>query len=394
MNNLTPKQRIEKAHVQMMGHQATMLYSGVFMVGKTEVSDTIPTACTNGRDTWYGAHFVEKLTTSDLHGVVLHENLHKVYQHHWLWKHLWEESKRLANQAADYVINLEISDLTKKYPDFITLPKGALLDERFRGMNTQEVFAILKEEKEKDKGNDPTEPEDGDGEGDGDGNFDEHDFDDLTEEEKEAVGKEIETAIRQGQLLAGKQGGNVPKGIQELLTPKVNWKDQLRDFMTELSNGKDDSTWRRPNRRWLQHDIYLPSTISETMGCLAVIVDTSGSIDGLLASAFLSEIVALAETVRPSMIHLIECDADVTGHKLYAQADYGSLREIKEFIGGGGTDMRVAFKYIEDKNLRPEAIIVLTDGYTPFPTTTCAPSLWAITTDQRSPIGSTIHVEV
>lgn len=384
MNNLTPKQRVEKAHVQMMGHQATMLYSGVFMVGKTEISETIRTACTNGRDTWYGGAFVDTLSTSDLHGVILHENLHKVYQHHWLWKHLWDEDKQLANQAADYVINLEIADLTKKHPDFITLPKNALLDERFRGMSTQEVFSILNDEKE--KGGDPGDE--------GDEGFDEHDFDELSEGDKEAVTKEIESAIRQGQLLAGKQGGDVSTSIKELLTPKVNWRDQLRDFMTELTNGKDDSTWRRPNRRWLQHDIYLPSTVSESMGCLAVIRDTSGSVDDLLASVFFSELVALAETVRPSLIHVIDCDADIQGHRIFDASNYHTLRDARDLKGGGGTDMRVAFKYIEDKNLRPEAIIVLTDGYTPFPTTSCAPSLWAITTDRRSPIGTTIHLEV
>lgn len=379
MNNLTPKQRIEKAHVQMMGHNATMLYSGVFMVGTTEVSDKIPTACTNGRDTWYGSTFVDSLSSAELNGVILHENLHKVYQHHWLWKHLWDEDKRLANMSADYVINLEIADLSKQYSDFIVLPQSALLDDRFRGMDAQQVFNILKQE---DKGG-------------GGGGFDEHDFTELTEEEREAVTKEVEQALRQGQLLAGKQGGDVSKQIKELLTPKVKWQDQLRDFMTELSNGKDDSTWRRPNRRWLQHDVYLPSTVSESMGCLAVIVDTSGSINGLLASAFLTEIVAMAETVKPSTIHLIDCDAEVQRHKVFDEFNYGSLRDIKEFKGGGGTDMRVAFKYIEDKNLKPEAIIVLTDGLTPFPKTTCAPSLWAITTSHvTSPIGITIRVEV
>ena len=182
--------------------------------------------------------------------------------------------------------------------------------------------------------------------------------------------------------------------MQDLLTPKISWRDQLRDFMTELTNGKDDSTWRRPNRRWLQHDIYLPSSISETMGCLAVIRDTSGSVDDLLASVFFSELVALAETVRPSLIHVIDCDADVQGHRIFDASNYHTLRDARDLVGGGGTDMRVAFKYIEDKNLRPEAIIVLTDGYTPFPATTSAPSLWAITTDQRSPVGVTIRLEV
>ena len=379
MNNLTPKQRVEKAHVQMMGHKATMLYSGIFMVGSTEISDTIPTACTNGRDTWYGADFVEKQTPQTLNGLILHENLHKVYQHHWLWKHLWDEDKRLANMSADYVINLEIVDLAQTYPDFIKLPDGALINEEFRGMNTQEVFAKLKEKQEE-------------GGGGGDGEFDEHDFSELTEEEREAVTKEVEQAIRQGQLLAGKQGGDVSKQIKELLTPKVKWEDQLRDFMTETCSGKDDSTWRRPNRRWLQHDIYLPSSISESMGCLVIVTDTSGSINELLASRFLTEIVSLCETVRPSLVHLLDVDTEVRSHRLFAPEDFAKLRDIREFKGGGGTDMRVAFDYTKDKNLNPEAILVLTDGYTPFPAETSVPSLWAITTDVRSPVGVTIHV--
>ena len=381
MSKLTPQQRVEKAHVQMMGHQATMLYSGVFMVGKTTISDTIPTACTNGRDTWYGAKFVDMLTDAELNGVILHENLHKVYQHHWLWKHLWDDDKRKANQAADYVINLEIADLSNKHRDFIKLPDLALLDEQYRGLNTQEVFHKLKE-----KG-------DGEGEGEGGEGFDEHDFSELTEEEKKEVLKEVEQAIRQGQILAGKNGGDISKQITELLTPKVNWKDQLRDFMTDTCSGKDDSTWRKPNRRWLQHDIYLPTTISQSMGCIVIGIDTSGSVDEVLASRFLSEVVALCETVQPSLVHLIEVDAKIQRHQVFAPMDFGKLRDIKELKGGGGTDMRVVFDYAKDKNLNPEAVLILTDGYTPFPDSTPMPSLWAITTEVRSPVGITIHVE-
>ena len=164
------------------------------------------------------------------------------------------------------------------------------------------------------------------------------------------------------------------------------------DFMTETCSGKDDSTWRRPNRRWLQHDIYLPSSISESMGCLVIVVDTSGSISELLASRFLTEIVSLCETVRPSLVHLLDVDTEVRSHRLFAPEDFAKLRDIREFKGGGGTDMRVAFDYTKDKNLNPEAILVLTDGYTPFPAETSVPSLWAITTDVRSPVGVTIHV--
>ena len=110
--NLTAEQRIQKSHVRLMSHQATMAFSGLVMVGESTVQDDIPTACTNGRDVMYGRGFVEGLSDAELTAVVLHENLHKAYSHAWLWKHLWKEDAKLANMAADYVINLEILDLS------------------------------------------------------------------------------------------------------------------------------------------------------------------------------------------------------------------------------------------------------------------------------------------
>ena len=393
---LTAKQKVERAHVQMMGHPATMLFSGVFMVGSTEVTSKVPTACTNGRDTWYGEEFISKLSAAELNGVILHENLHKVYQHHWLWKDLWDQDKRRANMAADYVINLEIVDMARKHNGFIDLPQGALIDEQYRGMNTQEVFAKLADGGEGGEGGDKSkEGSKGEGGGGGDtGNFDDHDFTELSEEAKEAVKKEIDQALRQGQLLAGKQGGDVTRQILDLLTPKVKWEDQLRDFMTDLTNGKDNSTWRRPNRRWLQHDMYLPTTLSESMGCLVVVRDTSGSIDELLASRFMSEVVAMCENVRPSLLHVLDCDTSIKRHLSFAPEQYGAVRDIKDFKGGGGTDMPAALRYIEKNNLKPEAVIVLTDGFTPWPKSVSCPVLWGITSEGvKAPVGVSIYVE-
>ena len=393
---LTAKQKVERAHVQMMGHPATMLFSGVFMVGSTEVTSKVPTACTNGRDTWYGEEFVNKLSSPELNGVILHENLHKVYQHHWLWKDLWDQDKRRANMAADYVINLEIVDMARKHNGFIDLPQGALIDEQYRGMNTQEVFAKLADGGEDGEGGDKGKGgSKGEGGGGGDtGNFDDHDFTELSEEAKEAVKKEIDQALRQGQLLAGKQGGDVTRQILDLLTPKVKWEDQLRDFMTDLTNGKDNSTWRRPNRRWLQHDMYLPTTLSESMGCLVVVRDTSGSIDELLASRFMSEVVAMCENVRPSLLHVLDCDTSIKRHLSFAPEQYSAVRDIKDFKGGGGTDMPAALRYIEKNNLKPEAVIVLTDGFTPWPELVSFPVLWGITSEGvKAPVGVSIYVE-
>lgn len=397
MKALTEEQRVEKAHVQIMGHEATRAYSSIIMVGKSEVSDRIPTAYTNGRDKVYGRKFVAKQTDAELVGLILHECGHVMYQHGYMWKHLWNENRRLANQAADHVINLEIDAMHAKHPNFIKLPEGALLDLRFTGMDTQQVFNILKQEQEDGgDGQDPSDEGGDDAGGDsGDhGGFDEHDFNELTPTEREELQQEVENAIRQGAMLVGKMGGDMPRSFDELTAPKVDWREQLRDYVTEVSAGKDDSTWRKPNRRWLQYDMYLPSTVSESMGKMAVIVDTSGSIDDELVSCFVSEVVGVSRMVTPEQIHLIACDAEVKSHDVYEPDDYDKLAMIRSLKGGGGTNMPAALKYIDDNNIDPEVILVLTDGYTPWPTTLAKPTLWVITTNVVAPIGASIHIEV
>ena len=376
MNNLTPKQRIERAHVSMMTHPATMLYSAILMVGSTTVDDSVPTAATNGRDVVYGESFLAGLTDPQIVGLVLHENLHKVYQHHWLWKSLWVENAKLANMAADFVINLEIVDLQSSFPSFIQLPPGGLYSESYRGMNTKDVFEKLKQS--------------GDS---GGSSFDEHDFTQLSEEEQTSVVREIDQAIRQGIMLAGKQNGDVSLSMASLVEPKVNWREQMSEFMSTLAEGRDDSTWRKPNRRWISEDVYMPSAVCEAMGSLVIGIDTSGSVVGELVSAFMSELVGLCNMVKPEIVHVLECDSSVARHTVFSRDELHNIANISELRGGDGTDMRRIFQYVDEHNLKPDAVVVLTDGYTPFPSACTVPSLWAISTKGiASPIGSTVHI--
>ena len=398
MSKLIAEQRIERAHVKIMGHEATRAYSSIIMVGDTRVDEKARTAYTNGRDKVYGRAFVDNLDDKELVGLILHESGHVMWQHGFMWKHLWKRDARLANQAADYVINLDIDKMAKKHSDTIALPKGALLDYRFDGMDTQEVFLILEKEKQEGgTGDQPTDGEPGDGEpGDGEGGhggFDEHDFSELTEAEREELQGEVESAIRQGQMLAGKMGGDIPRAFKDLTTPTVNWEDQLQQFMTEQAVGKELSTWRKPNRRWLQYDQIMPSSYSERLRSIAVIYDTSGSIDEELLSVFSTELVGICDTVQPEQVHLIVCDAKVQSHDVYTSQDYNEIRKRREFRGGGGTDMRKALDYIDENRLEPQVVVVLTDGYTPWPTELKCPTLWAITTPGlNAPVGTSIHV--
>ena len=157
MSKLTAEQRIERCHVQLMKHKNFALFSGLFMIGKVSVDDETPTACTNGMDVRYGREFVNRLNDKQLAFLILHENMHKAYRHLVVWEKLYKRNAVLANIACDYVINLQIRDYdpqqydTEMPTDEEGKPMGCL-DEKYRGMDSQEVFLKLIEEKGEDYG--------------------------------------------------------------------------------------------------------------------------------------------------------------------------------------------------------------------------------------------------
>jgi predicted metal-dependent peptidase len=354
--SLSAADRITKNHIWLMGNPSTMHYSGILMVGEVIITEDVPTAATNGRDVMYNPHFVEGLTDPQIRGLQLHEAGHKCYQHLFLWQSLYKEDAELANQACDYCINLEIKDLDP-YGRDIALPEGGLLDEKYRGMDSKQIFELLKEDKA-NGGQSKGEP------------MDEHMWQDaqgLPEEERQALAKEIDNAIRQGAFMAGKQGLGAPRSFLELMQPSIIWQDQLRDYVSSVCSGKSDSTWARPNRRYLSMDLYLPSTISETIGAILLVVDTSGSVSQEALTKAIAEIVGIAENCTPDRIDLLYCDSAVAQHETYFEGDYHSLATSTSPKGFGGTDMGAAFEYAKENKLDPVVCVVITDMYTPWP---------------------------
>lgn len=396
------ERKVQKAKISLMRNSKFALLSGIMMVGRTRVDDNIPTACTNGRDERYGREFVKKLRDPELAFVVAHENAHKMYRHLTTWRKLHDENHSLANQACDYVINLMLKDLDPS-ESVIAMPrytdgplKGrvmGLVDERFRGMNAKQVFDILKEEQEE-----------GGGEGGGDG-FDDHDWDgakDMSDEDKETLGREIDQAIRQGliahQKNVGKGGGGLDRELEDLLAPKINWREVLREFVKTTCSNKDASSWRRVNRRFLSTGVYMPSMIGEKVGHLVVAIDTSGSIGGPELAEFLSEVQGIAEEVSPEVVDLIYWDGEVAAHEKYEGSAVSNIVSSTKPKGGGGTDPSCVSEYLKENGIKPEAVIVLTDGYVPnWGSEWTAPTMWVISggnTDAVSDNGKTIYLEV
>jgi predicted metal-dependent peptidase len=395
------ERKLQKAKIALMRSPKFALLSGILMVGKTRVDDNIPTACTNGRDERYGRAFVKELSDKELNFLVAHEGYHKMYRHLTTWRKLHDEDHSLANSACDYVINLQLQDIDPN-ETLIAMPrykdgphKGermGLVDERFRGMNTKQVFDILKQEKK-----------DGGG-GDGEGGFDVHDWADaknMTDADKKELLKEIDQAIRQGimahQKIAGTGAGGLDRELEGLLEPKVDWREVLREFVKATCNAKDTSSWRRVNRRFLSTGTYMPSMIGEKVGHLVIGIDTSGSIGGSELAEFLSEVKAIAEDVNPEVVDLLYWDGDVAAHEVYEGSEVSNIVSSTKPKGGGGTSPSCVSTYLKEKGIKPECIIMLTDGYVggDWGSEWTAEVLWCIVggNTEVAPNGKTVHVE-
>jgi len=410
---LTAEQRVELVHVSLMRNKDFALFSGLFMVGKTSISDSpFITACTNGRDATYGRAFVDTLTDKELAFLVMHENMHKCYRHLTTWKSLHDINHRLANISCDYVINLQLTDMDKD-EKMLAMPRDkktgkimGVLDARFRGMSAKEVFDILMKEckdeptdgEKGEKGERGDEPSDQDGDGndsnDGknpsrkgksDGGLDVHDWDEATdgmsEEEKKDLEREIQQALRQGGIYAGKIGANVPREIGELLKPKVNWREVLRRFVRTSLKDRDSVSWRRAHKNYLWQDVILPSILGKRMKHLVIAMDTSGSIQGELLTAFLSEMNQIVKDVGADRIDIIYWDAEIAGHETYKGVTQDIVHRTNP-KGGGGTDPDVVVDYMMEQKLKPDALVVLSDGFMhtnkPKWAAMTKPTLWCI----------------
>lgn len=397
---VTEEMRIKKGHIALMKHPETALWGGVMMMGTTEVVDDAITAYTDGINKKYGRAFLQAIcpTQAEVNGLILHENLHIGLRHHLHGADMFREDGEKANKAADYVVNDMIMEISKKYPDLVQLPKGGLYDPQYHNMSMRDVYKLLKSQKGGGGGGKPEKDgENGSGSGGGEYEFDQHDFGkpQTAEEAKEMDGK-IDRAIREGALLAGRLGIDLPRSITELLDPVIDWKKELADFVTSSCKGKDEYTWRKFNRRLISNDIYLPTVENETIGEVVVAIDTSGSIGQQQLDAFASELVSICEAVSPDAVRVLWWDTKVHGEQMFTD-NYDQIGSMLKPLGGGGTRVSCVSEYINKKKINAECVLVFTDGYleSDVQWEVSAPTLWLVTENKHwtPPSGKKVFME-
>ena len=166
-------------------------------------------------------------------------------------------------------------------------------------------------------------------------------------------------AMHQALNLAKAQGlapGAVEEAIRDAHRSTLDWRSLLRRYMTDAA--PRDYSWSVPNRRFIDRGLYLPSMRTEGIGTLAVIIDTSGSVDTDVLAAFWSEVREVAAEIEPERVTVLQVDAAVQDEQDYAA---GELPERIVVKGRWGTDFRPGFARLAERGEQPACCLYFTD---------------------------------
>lgn len=168
----------------------------------------------------------------------------------------------------------------------------------------------------------------------------------------------------------GREPGSVPGGwlrwAETVLPSRVDWRRilaaEIRSTVAAVA-GKVDYSYRRPSRRAHLHPRVVLPTLQRPIPDVAIVCDTSGSMHERLIARALGEIegVITRAGLRQAQVRVLAVDADVQVVRRVSRAAKVQL------AGGGGTDMGSGIAGAAALRPRPSVVIVLTDGYTPWP---------------------------
>jgi len=194
--------------------------------------------------------------------------------------------------------------------------------------------------------------------------------------EDQGIGAQQAQLLRLGvaaeiQRQDGQLPGSVPAGLmrwaESILPSRVDWR---RVLAAEIRNGiasvagNVDYTYRKPSRRaGSAPDVVLPA-MHRPVPDVAIVCDTSGSMHDELLARALSEVEGILARggLRSAQVRVLAVDTNV-----HAVRRVTTARQVL-LAGGGGTDMGEGIRAAAALRPRPSVIVVLTDGFTPWPT--------------------------
>ncbi|WP_327176973.1 VWA-like domain-containing protein [Streptomyces sp. NBC_01335] len=310
--------------------------------------------------------FVARTPVEELAGVWVHEVSHLLRDHHERGERYGREHEEYGprerlrrNIAADFEINDDIygdglpMPTGVVLPSLLKLPDGLLMEEYLRTASMSGLTGNL------------TWLDCGSG---ADGQVRRWDrgaggAHGLSRQQRDAVRFRVAEGIRG-------RPGNAPEGwrrwADEVFHPPQPWRRLLGAAIHSAASAPgvgENHSYRRPSRRSAGlRGVLLPS-LRRMPPRVCVVIDTSGSVsDAELGSALL-EVAAISRAVggRRDLVSVISCDAAAGIAVPLCRA------EGIELLGGGGTDLRSGFARALRSRPRPDVVVALTDGQTPWP---------------------------
>ncbi len=310
-------------------------------------NDDIPTFATDGRSIFYNDEFLSQISMDELQFVLMHEVMHPAFFH---LTRIGNRNPTLWNMAGDYIINYQL------VKQGLTPPSDILLDDKYDdSWNTDQVYNDLIDngcEKIQSLDDMPST-----------GYFTEGSDSDSGKSELE---NEWKTKIISA-ANSTKQRGNIPAAFKEIIdeirNPRVDWKDKLYHLATDPM--RDEHTWKRPIRKYIADNIYLPS-LQKINGLRKIVfaIDTSGSMDSSALADCWSEITSVARDCDVDELIILDVDTQVHNVHRFQASDIPTHIEV---VGRGGTAFEPAFDWVIENDEDPSVLIYLTDMYGSFP---------------------------
>lgn len=386
----------------------------------------IGTMATDGRSVWFNPGWCEAHGVEKTMGTIAHEVLHVVNRHHL---RRGERNGELWNVAADLLINRLLDD------DKYLLPPDGWFDRdrRYAGLSTETIYARLREQQQAQLPNDrqssgqttacgargsnnghdqagsgqTNEPDQGELQEDAHGgnrlfrarhwgevrDLTKPNGQRLSPTERLQAEHELDVRIRQAVAAAKRVGklGSALGEVVEIATDRVDWRDKFRmAFDGVLRAGV---TWARPNRRFIQHGVYLPGWRRTGPGRIGFVLDTSGSISVNELSAYTAAVLGILEEISPEIVALIQCDAEVQRIDFLQSGESFDRIEVH---GRGGTRFQPAFDWIAGSGFDANAIVYATDlNCSDQPQDPGVPVIWLTPTRNGTmPFGEIVPISI
>ena len=353
------------------------------------------TTATDAKAFYFNPGFIDHLNLAQTQFVLAHEAMHCAMGHDHRRN---GRIKRRWDVACEHAVNLVLIEDGMKPP-----LHGILADQNYLTLSAEEIYPMIPDDtpeesfdehlfdSDNDTGSSPDQNQRQDNPDAGDsGGQASQKPDPLSQAEREELSEQWKNrlaAAAQAARQAGKLSQSMMRWVDDLLAPSLPWRALLARFLAV--NQRDDYSWRRPSRR--EGDALLPRLSSEGLDVVAA-VDTSGSISDEELREFVTELDALKGQVR-AKVTLLACDNHVAENAPWEFEPWDTMQLPPGLEGGGGTDFRPVFDWVETENRSPNLLVYFTDAEGRFPPLPPGyPVIWLVKGKGKVPWGERVQL--